>query len=218
MDLERELRALPVDWPATPQFALALARRRRRWPLVAAIALAAIAAALAVPQSRGAILRFFHIGAEKIEFVGTLPRAEQRPLAAGLGAPVTPAYARVFVKALLLPQLEPRPTLYRNGDVISLVFNFRGRPVLLSEVRGEGIFLKKLVGGQTDARFIRVRGEFSGLWLAGHPHVFFFPREPARLAGNTLVWQGIGTTYRLEAPGLSQQDALDLAASLARTP
>ena len=90
--------------------------------------------------------------------------------------------------------------------------------MLLSEVRGEGVFLKKLVGSQTNVRFIRVRDEFSGLWLAGHPHVFFFPREPARLAGNTLVWQGIGATYRLEAPGLTQQDALDLAASLGDTP
>ena len=218
MDLERELRALPIEWPATPQFALVLTRRRRRWPVAAAIALAAIAAAFAVPQSRGAILHFFDIGADRIQFVATLPRAEQRPLTAGFGTPVTPAYARVFVKALLLPQLEPRPTLYRNGDVISLAFNFRGRPVLLSEVRGEGVFLKKLVGSQTNARFIQVRGEFSGLWLAGKPHVFFFPREPTRLAGNTLVWQGIGTTYRLEGPGLTKQGALDLAASLADTP
>jgi hypothetical protein len=218
MDLERELRALPVDWPATPQFTVALERRRRRWPLVAAIALAALAAALAVPQSRGAILRFFDIGADRIQFVGTLPRAEERPLGASLGTPVTLTYARVFVKTLLLPQLKPPPTLHRSGDVISLVFRFRGRPVLLSEVRGEGVFLKKLVGSQTNAGFVRVRGEFSGLWLAGHPHIFFFPREPARLAGNTLVWQGIGTTYRLEAPGLTQQGALDLAASLGDTP
>jgi hypothetical protein len=218
MDLERELRALPVEWPATPRFELALARRRPRWPLVAAIALTAIAAALAVPQSRGAILRFFHIGADKIQFVGTLPRAEQRALGAGLGAPVSLAEARGIVPQLLLPRLDPPPTLHQSGGAVSLVFRFRGRPVLLTEIREGGIFLKKLVGGQTDARFIRVRGEFSGLWLAGHPHVFLFPREPARLAGNTLVWQGIGTTYRLEAPGLTEQGALDLAASLGDTP
>ena len=216
MDLERELRALPVEWPATPHFELALARRRRRWPLVAAIALAAIAAALAVPQSRGAILRFFDLGADKVQFVGTLPRAEARPLGAGLGAPVSLADARAAVPTLLLPPLTP--TLYRSGAVISLVFDFRGRPVLLSQVGGDGVFLKKLVGGQTNVRFIRVRGKFSGLWLAGRPHVFFFPREPARLAGNTLVWQGIGTTYRLEAPGLTQRGAIDLAASLGDTP
>ena len=222
MDLERELRALPIEWPATPQLPLplplALARPRRRWPLVAATALAAIAAALAVPQSRGAILRFFDIGADKIQFVATLPRAEERPLGSRLGAPTTLADARGYVNSLLLPKLDPPPTLHRSGDVVSLVFLYGGKPVLLSEVRGSGVFIKKLAGGQTDAVFAQVRGEFSGLWLAGNPHIFFFPREPARLAGNTLIWQGNGTTYRLEAPGLTKQGALELAGSLRDTP
>ena len=67
MDLERELRALDVEWPPTPHLRLAfepLVRRRSRRPLVAVVALAlvAIVAALAVPQSRGAILRFLQIG------------------------------------------------------------------------------------------------------------------------------------------------------------
>src|SRR6266852_2264483 len=161
MDLERELRALPIDWPATPQFALVLARRRRRWPLVVAIALAAIAAAFAVPQSRSAILRFFDIGADRIQFVGTLPRAEVRPLDAGLGAPVSVAEARAIVPQLLVPRLDPPPTLHQSARAVSLGFRFRGRPVLLSETRDGGIFLKKLVGSQTAAVFIPVRGEFS---------------------------------------------------------
>jgi hypothetical protein len=61
-------------------------------------------------------------------------------------------------------------------------------------------------------------GSAYGVWLAGKPHIFFFPREPARLAGNTLVWQGADTTYRLESPGLTKQEALDLARSLRDTP
>ncbi len=61
-------------------------------------------------------------------------------------------------------------------------------------------------------------GEFFGLWLSGKQHVFFLPREPARPAGNTLVWQENGTTYRLEAPGLTEREALDLAAALRDTP
>jgi hypothetical protein len=217
MDLERELRALTIEWPATPQVRLALARRRRRWPLAAAIVVAALAAALAVPQSRGAILRFFDIGADKIQFVGTLPPAQERPLDASLGNPTTLAGARAIVPALLLPR-RPLPTLQQSGAVISLVFGYRGKPVLLSEVRGTGVFLKKLVGGHTDAAQVQVRGEFYGLWLSGKPHIFFFPREPARLAGNTLIWQGNDTTYRLEAPGLTMQGALNLAGLLRETP
>jgi hypothetical protein len=218
MDLERELRALPVDWPATPQFRPALARRRRRWPLAVAIAAAAIGAAFAVPQSRGAILRFFDVGADKIQFVNTLPPAQQRSLDAGLGAPLTVTYARAFVSQLLFPPLHPTPTLHRNGDVISLVFAYRGDPVLLSELRAPGYFLKKLVGGQTNPTWLKVRNGGSGLWLAGKPHVFFFPHEPARLAGNTLIWQENETTYRLEGPDLTQKTALDLARSLRDTP
>ena len=191
---------------------------RRRWPLVAAIALAAVAAAFAVPQSRGAILRFFHIGADKIQFVDTLPPAQQRSLDAGLGYPTTLARARVLVPTLLLPPLGSPPlSLHASGQVVSMVFLHAGKPVLLSEVGGDGSFLKKLVGGQTHVTWMRV-GAAYGVWLSGKPHIFFFPREPARLAGNTLVWQGNGTTYRLEAPGLTKQDALDLARSLRDTP
>ena len=219
MDLERELRALPVEWPATPQFRPAVARpRRRRWPLAVAIAAAAIGAAFAVPQSRGAILRFFDVGADRIQFVDTLPPAQERSLDAGLGAPVTVTYARAFVSQLLFPPLRPTPTLHRNGDVISLVFAYRGKPVLLSELRGPGYFFKKLVGGQTNPTWLKVRNGGSGLWLAGKQHIFFFPHEPARLAGNTLIWQENETTYRLEGPDLTQQTALDLARSLRDTP
>jgi hypothetical protein len=217
MDLERELRALPIEWPATPQLRLELARRRRRWPLVVAIALAAVAAAFAMPQSRGAILRFFHIGADKIEFVDTLPPAQQGSLDAGLGTPATLARAQVLVPTLLLPPLGSPLLLHASGSVVSTVFLHEGTPVLLSELGSKSYFLKKLVGGETHTRWVKVRGAY-GVWLAGKPHIFFFPREPARLAGNTLVWQGNDTTYRLEAPGLTLREALDLAQSLRDTP
>ena len=216
MELERELRALTVEWPQTPDFRLVLEpRRRSRRPLLVAVALAlvALAAALAVPQSRGAILRFLHLGGEKIEFVGTLPPAEQRPLDAGLGPVVTLDVAKALVPALLLPPLAERPQLHLSGNVVSLVFVHLGRPVLLSELpSGRGIFLKKLAGS-SNAEWVRFRGTY-GLWLFGKPHVFFFPREPARLAGNTLVWVSGGTTYRLEGPGLARADAVELATSL----
>jgi hypothetical protein len=219
MDLERELRALRIAWPAAPAFQGVPARRRRRWPFVAAIALAALAAAFAVPQSRGAILRFFDIGADRIEFSGgRLPRARQRPLGVQLGARTSLREARSVVPQLLLPPLRPSPPLYRSGEVVSLVFSDRDRPVLLSEVAGDGAFLKKLAGGATSVQSVTVRDGRFGLWLAGKPHVFFFPHEPPRLAGNTLVWQENDTTYRLEARRLTRQEALDLARALRDTP
>jgi hypothetical protein len=217
MDLERELRALPIEWPGTPVLRPALARRRRRWPLVAAIALAAVAAAFAVPQSRGAILRFFDIGSDTIQFVDTLPHAEQGSLDSGLGYPTTLARARVLVPTLLLPPLGAPLALHATGPVVSTVFLSAGKPVLLSELGSQGSFLKKLVGGQTHTKWVKVRGTY-GVWLSGKPHIFFFPREPARLAGNTLVWQGNDTTYRIEGSSLTEPEALDLARSLRDTP
>ncbi len=221
MDLERDLRALEVEWPPTPELRLGLEplRRRSRRPLFAAVALAlvALAAAFAVPQSRGAILRFLHLGGESIQFVETLPPARERPLDAGLGSPVSEADARAQIPTLLLPPVSGHLRLRRSGEVVSVVFAYQGKPVLLSELpSSQGILLKKLAG-TTNAEWVKVRGTF-GLWLAGAPHVFFFPREPARLAGNTLVWATESTTYRLEGPDLTKADAVSLASSLTDTP
>src|SRR3989440_9844572 len=124
MNLERELRAIEVDWPPTPELRLVLEPRgrRSRRPLYAAVALAlvALAAAFAVPQSRGAILRFLHLGGESIEFVETLPPAGTRPLDAGLGPPVSEPEARASVPALLLPQVAGRLHLHESGGGGSL--------------------------------------------------------------------------------------------------
>ena len=92
-ELERALVQLghELDWPAEPDLGSRVRARieRKRFtpPLVVAVALAVVAFAIAfaVPQARSSILRFFHIGAVTIERVETLPAAQERPLAAGLG-------------------------------------------------------------------------------------------------------------------------------------
>jgi len=219
MDLEHELRALELAWPETPELRLELAPRvRRRRPLLVAVALllAALAAALAVPQSRGSILRFLHLGGVTIERVDRLPEAQERPLGADLGSVVTPARAREALHhALLLPPLEPPPLLHVEEDVVSLVFADRGRPVLLSElnVGSDAAILKKVVGGSTSVVSLRVEGG-PGFWIAGSEHVFFFPDAPPRLAGNVLLWQAHGLTLRLEGRGLTLVHAVELAGVL----
>src|SRR3954470_6850786 len=121
MNLETELRALDVAWPETPAFALK--PRRRRWPLVAAPAAGAVVSAFAVPQSRGAILRFFHLGAASVEVVETLPAADRRPLTEGLGRPVPLAAARTLVPGLRVPPVSPPPHVYyEGGEIIALIF------------------------------------------------------------------------------------------------
>ena len=219
MDLERELRGLAVAWPETPELRMDLGERvRSRRPLLVAVAVAlvvaALAAAFAVPQSRGAILRFLHLGGVTVEVVDTLPSAQERPLAAGLGPVVTAADARRHLGAApLLPPLDPTPPLHYADGVVSAVFTDRGKPVLLNEIGGDDpVIVKKLLqNGQI--RFVRVGGA-PGYWITGTGHVVTLPPSASpRLAGNVLLWQTRGLTLRLEGRELTLARALELAGS-----
>jgi hypothetical protein len=226
MDLARELSSLAehVDWPATPELRLALeprARRRSRRPLYAALAFAAIlafAAAFAVPESRGAILRFLHLGGVTIERVDTLPPADSRPLEAGIGRPVTPAGAkRLFRGVILVPDVSPRPQLHIQYDaVLSMVLAYHGQPVLLTEFGSGNYFLKKLASGGTSVVDGGMPDSVVSLWVSGATHDVYFTGASPRLAGNVLLWEASGTTYRLESHSLSREDAVTLARSLTR--
>src|SRR6266496_4044135 len=98
-ELERALLALggELDFPPEPDLLPAVRARlaRRRFgfrPALAfavAVLLVAFGIAMAVPDARSAILRFFHIGSVTVERVETLPPAQQRPLASGLGPALT---------------------------------------------------------------------------------------------------------------------------------
>jgi hypothetical protein len=203
MDLERELSALSIAWPQTPAFELRA--QRRRWPFAVAVALAALVAAFAVPPSRGAILDLFDFGGVTIERVQQLPAAQERPLAADLGPVVTREQAKELLRTKpLLPRVPG--TLHAREHVVSMVFSYRGKPVLLSEFgSGEGGFLKKIVGPATN-----IEQTSHGLWIEG-AHLYLFPQAPPRLAGNVLLWQHDGLTLRLESRGLTKDETLTLS-------
>jgi hypothetical protein len=225
-ELEHALSALAaeVEWPETPQLELRLdvaaqARPRRRRLLVVAIALALVAVgiAFAVPQARSAILRFFHIGGATIELVSTLPAAEERSLAAGLGEPVSAREASdVLGRPVRLPDTHGSPQLYaRDGAILVLLAT--PEPVLLTELgSGSGGVMKKVAGGSTGVEWVQIVPGNEGIWIAGAPHVFFFPEAPPRLAGNVLLWEDGETTFRLEGRTLTMELALRLAREILR--
>lgn len=208
-----DLRSLEIAWPETPAFRLDFEpRRARRWPLAVAIALAAVAATFAVPQSRGAILRVLDLGGVTIERADRLPTAEERPLGADLGPVVSPTTAaRELGRPLLLPDLQPLPPLHLASiRVVSFLVTYRGAPVLVSELPyGDVGILKKVAATAT-----RIEPVPNGLWLTGSAHVFIFPGAPPRLAGNVLLLQRAGLTLRIEGKRLAKADALRLAAEL----
>ncbi len=221
-ELERKLHLLAaeLEWPPAPELALpARPERRARtvWrPLLVAVAVLLVAACVAalVPGARSAILHWFRIGGASVERVETLPAAERRSLVSALGRPVAAAEAE---RALGAPVRLPPGTrqLYLQGGVVSALLDTGDGPVLLSELRSQDLpmLLKKLAGGSTSVDFLTVAGG-TGAWIAGARHVVIFPSAPPRLAGNTLLWESAGVTYRLEGARLDRQTALAIARSL----
>lgn len=221
-ELERALVALgrDVDFPPTPDLASRVAvrleprRRDRRRVLVLALAVVALAVgiAFAVPPARSAILRFLGFGPVRIELVDTLPRAQERPLSAGLGPRASEREAReALTGRLVLPAGAAHAQLHlAPGPIVSAVLRTAHGDVLLSELAGDdGLLLKKAAAGATTIEGVSVNGR-PGLWLTGAAHVFMFPQAPPRLAGNVLLWQTGGLTLRLEGP-LTRAQALAIA-------
>ena len=213
-ELERALRALPVAWPATPDVASRLELRPRRYRmLVAAAAVAAaiaVGAAFAVPDSRGAILRFFHLRGVTVEHVDTLPSAEARALTSGLGTSIGDEAARSRLGAPFLPS-DHGPLFDQHGFVSTLLAV--PQPALLTEF-GSPSLIKKFAAG--DVEWVSVAPGVPGLWVPGH-HVVFVSGTSPRLAGNTLLWTSGGVTFRLEAPGLTRARAIQLAREILGT-
>ncbi len=214
-ELERALVALggELDFPPEPNLLPAVRARlaRRRFgfrPALAvgvAVLVVAVGIAMAVPQARSAILRFFHIGAVTVERVETLPPAQQRPLASGLGPALSRQVAeqRAQLEITLPGHAEPT-RFYAKPGLIATLLHYRGKPILLAEMRGDQVsVVKKLAGPGTRMEGADL-GEF-GLWIEGGPHVlrWNFGSGPerqiqTRLAGNVLIWLQDDETFRLE--------------------
>jgi hypothetical protein len=228
-ELERTLVALgeEIHFPAAPDLRPAvrerLHRRLSRRPLAIAVALVVVAfgIAMAVPQARSAILRFFDIGSARIELVDKLPPARERPLAAGLGPALSldQAEARSGVRLILH---APRPDrFYAQPGLIATLLEYRGTPVLLAELQGDQTAIgKKLVTPSTSVRPAPI-GSF-GIWLSGGKHVLNWQtgagetrRIEPRLAGNVLLWTQDGRTFRLEGD-LPEYRMLELARDITR--
>ena len=225
-EVETALRQLgrEVAFPPTPDLASEIRGRLERprvWRRPAAIALAvlvvaAIAAVLAVPQSRSAILDWLGLRNLSVVRVDALPRVP----ATGrldLGREVTLDEVKRRAPWLLVPDSKPDRVYVSDslpGGKVSLLW---GRPaevrLLLTEFSGQS-YIEKVV--QSDARVERVQVGSGGAWFQG-PHIVMFQdrngtfRESrARLAGSTLVWQVGDVTLRLEGR-LTKDEALRIA-------
>jgi hypothetical protein len=231
-ELDSELRALAahLEWPESPALGARVSarlgeRRRRPWRLVAAIAVAvaiAIGVAFAVPESRGAILRWLGLRGVRIEFVDRLPRVPPKgPLDLGPRMSLDEASQKVGFRVLTSDPLGAPDEVHFDGEQAWLVYGDAASPrALLSEFRGRAdeIYVKKVMTPQTRVDFVSIGGE-PGFFLSGAEHFLYIAPtaevrdERLRLARNTLVWPHGALTLRLEG-GFGEARALQIARSL----
>jgi hypothetical protein len=225
--LEQRLHALGRELAFPPEPDLAATARAAgrpfawRWIALAA-AVVALVAALAVPQARTSILRFFHIRGATIERVETLPAAQERSNAGGLGRRLTLGEAERRVGFnLLLPPLGGKPPVYLlDGVLATVMLRVGGHPVLLSEYGARSYqLLKKSVVEKSEVEPVRVQGD-PGLWIEGPPHTltYFngsgeFRQRTVKISGNVLLWTHGPATLRLEGR-ISKSQALQIAREL----
>jgi hypothetical protein len=219
----------PVVLWALERPAAASSRRLRLALALAVVLVAALLAALAIPDARSALLRFFHVGAVRIEVVDELPTVPPEPpeldLEQALGTRVSLEQARRRAGFELL-ELEQKPDRVYLGPRGTVWFLY-GRPdavrLLVAQTPrlriDEQFILKKLVGGGVSVEPTTVRGN-RAYFVSGEPHEMILldehgvpVQETARLAQDVLLWEERGQTYRLEGD-LTLGEAVDIADSL----
>lgn len=222
-ELEHRLAALAAEvaWPETPPLAVpevvrSRPMRRAPWLRVAAVGLAvlllAAGVAALIPGARSTILEWFRIGGVTVERVESVP-SDVASFDAYLGRPVSQAAAEALLGGpLLAPAVDPRPALYVRDGIVAAVLETATGAVLLERFASAELPLAlKRLAAQTTFDFVEVVPGHTGAWLAGEPHVVFARKAPPRLAGNALVWEHAGITYRLEGRRLDRKQALAIA-------
>ncbi|MDP9324918.1 MAG: hypothetical protein M3O87_00080 [Candidatus Dormibacteraeota bacterium] len=257
-DIESRLSALSSDvaWPTTPDFGTGLrrrlarpegpARRRdqrpttwRRVAVVAAVVLAIVAAALAIPPAREGLARLFGIRGVSIQRQQSpIPSATAgNQLDRGLlgGRTSLSDAARVTGITIRPPSLLGAPDEVRTRKLstttaITMVYNPRadlpdpngtGVGMLITVFRAgvDKAFFGKIVGPGTQIDEVQLASG-TGYWIHGSPHAVVIRLangDPAldelRLSQDTLLWQEGDVTYRLES-ALGRDDAVRIANSM----
>ena len=222
-DIERDLRALGavLDLPAERDLAPAvLARLRERRPhrhvpwrrlagVAALVLVVGLAATMAVPDARTAVLRFLGLKGVTVIRVEELPPASTTPHV--FGEPVTLAGARRIVgfRPLLPEDLGTPDDVRINRFMPYFVVLLYGRPSVRLRLTETNLgLIEKYVEFDQRAERVDVDGK-PGIWVEGE-HVVSELFGMPRLSGNVLLWEQNGLTLRLEGR-LTKEQALEVA-------
>ncbi|CAN5719146.1 hypothetical protein BH20ACT23_BH20ACT23_30950 [soil metagenome] len=230
-DLTRSVRAA-IDEPghrrATPWRTLAYAAMFAA--LVATVSL------LSFPGVRTAVADFLGIGGVRIDTRGPAPTPAAE-LDLGEGVSLTQARDGVSFEVRLPDALGPPDSVWLDmgvtGGQVALAYeatadlpaapgtNLGALITQFPDAEVEAAALKKVTGSQSGTTFEPVVvGDEQGFWVSGKPHVIAYlepdgdvRNETVRLAGNVLLWESDGVTFRIESR-LSKTEALRIAESL----
>lgn len=202
---------------------------------VAVAAAFAIAAIMVVPAGRQAVADLLSVAGIEITFTGNEPSSGTNPIDLGEQTTLEAASSHVDFP-LALPTLEtieePDGVYLETGPpaVVHITWDTEpDRPaipgtdigLLLTQFASpaEGTVLSKDLTSDTDAERTSVGGQ-EALWLDGAPHELTYQttdgtstQQISRLAGNVLLWEKDGVTYRLES-GLEMGEAQRIAETL----
>lgn len=229
-------------WPEMPEVAVAHSHvpapsRRHRIRRTVAVAIAALVVlAIVITPVREAVADWLGIGAVRIVEVDEIPAVSDEVLTGlgdeldldtsaligsfditpdGLGSP-----DRLFIKDLGAGRLWVISAVWLPRDGLPEVGN-SGVGALLTLFEGslDRPVVEKSVGDNATVEIVRVN-DFVGYWITGDAHTFAYVdpsgatiEESIRLAGNTLLWEIDGVSFRFES-ALDRAAAVAVAASL----
>jgi hypothetical protein len=199
-------------------------------------ALVVVTSLLSFPGVRTAVADFLGIGGVRIDTRGPTPTPAAE---LDLGEPVSLARAQEGVSfEVRLPGALGQPDSVWldsgvTGGQVALAYesspdlpaapgtNLGALVTQFPDAEVAATALKKVTGSQAGTTFepVIVEGE-QGFWVSGEPHVIAYlepdgdvRNETVRLAGNVLLWESDGVTYRIESR-LSKREGLAIAESL----
>lgn len=223
-DLDRDLRALAefVDLPGERDLVPAVLRRLhqpkepgRWWRQVAGVAalvlVVSLAATMAVPDARTAVLRFLGIKGATVIRVDELPPAGTSSREFGESVTLAEAERVVGFRPLLIEDGEPDDVRIDRFSPYFIVILYGEPDVRLRLTEMVGGLTQKYARVEQRVERVRVGGE-PGIWVEGR-HVVSEPFGLPRLSGNVLLWEQDGLTLRLEGK-LTKEQALELANSV----
>jgi hypothetical protein len=230
-DLTIALAGLSIDFPEVPDLDFAFVERRPtpvvarklRWGIAVAAAVVMAVVAFVAPV-REAVADWFGIGVVHIVEVGEVPRGLSDTLDLGEAIPISSV-------RMAWPDSLDRPAgAFVGATEVSLVWlpgadlpevGTSGVGALLTRFEGslEAPIIEKTVGEGSTVVSVTIDGS-PGYWIGGEPHTFGYLDDRGeiafgtiRLAGNTLLWEVGGVTYRFES-ALEMTDAVRLMESI----